>query len=191
MTRFVLRSQVIFSLALLLLVIAVPAVQAGDEKHAEAKVDEGPSVAEQVMGLDAMCAANAEAMAARKAEKSLYDRLGGEEKIHEFVVETVRLHDEREEFKPIMEGVDRQHLIDMVTEFLVVGTGGEGKYTGRGMVEAHKHLALTNAEFLAAGSDLMQAMASTGCGEPETQELVCMFASLRAAVVIESEREVQ
>ena len=149
-----------------------------------------PTTREQVLGLEAMCAENAEAMAARQAEKSLYDRLGGEEKIHEIVVEIVRLHEVNPVVKHTLDGIDEARLIHGVTQFLVAGSGGPTEYTGRNMVDAHSHLKLTNAEFLSAGGDVMQSMKNNGCGEAEIQEVVCVLVSLRDEVVIDADKEV-
>jgi len=169
-----------------LLTMALVATAVADESEKAA-----PTVSEQVLGLEAMCAENSEAMATRQAEKSLYERLGGKEKIHAIVTEVVRLHGVNDDIKHFLDGVDQKHLIDMVTEFLVVGTGGPGEYTGRSMVDSHAYLELTNADFLTAGSDIMQAMNNKECGEAEIQEVICALVSLRDQVVIESEKVVQ
>lgn len=150
--------------------------------------DAEPMPADQARELEAMCAENAEAMAARQAETSLYDRLGGAERIHDIVEEVVRLHGENEAIRHVLDGVDRERLVDGVAQFLAVGSGGPGEYTGRDMESAHAHLQLTNADFVAAGGDVMQAMRTKGCGEEEIQEVVCALVSFRAQVVIESER---
>jgi hemoglobin len=134
---------------------------ADDEEKTEKPA---PTANEQVLGLEAMCAENSEAMGARQSEKSLFERLGGEEKIHAIVAELVRLHGENEQIKRVLEGVDQDHLVKMVTQFLVVGSGGGGEYTGRNMPDAHAHLKLSNADFLAAGGDVMQAMKNEGHG---------------------------
>jgi len=181
--------------AVALLALAAPGFADHHEQdaHAQGHADEHAEAtpAAQVMSLEEMCAANADAMAGRQAEKSLYDRLGGKEKIHEIVVEVIGLHDENEAIKGLMEGVDHAHLIDSVTDFLVAATGGPDEYKGMDMEKAHAHLQLTNADFLAAGGDVMQGMKNKGCGEAEIQELICAFVSLRSQVVIESEREVK
>lgn len=178
----------LFASAVFLTLGMVPLAQAD---HHESEAAEAPSVEEQILGLEAMCAANADAMAQRQAEESLYDRLGGEEKIREIVVEIIRLHDEDESFDRFMGDVDQQKLTDSVTQFLVVGTGGPGEYEGHNMVDAHAHLDLTNADFLAAGGDIMEAMTTKGCGEEEIQEVICTMASMRSMVVIESDKVVQ
>ncbi len=150
-----------------------------------------PTTREQALGLEAMCAENADAIAARQTEKSLYERLGGEDKIHEFVVEIVRLHGINPVIKHTLEGVDEARLIHGVTKFLVAESGGPAEYKGRNMIDAHSHLELTNAEFLAAGGDVMQGMKNSGCGEAEIQEVVCVLVSLRDQVVIDADKEIQ
>ena len=156
--------------------------------QAIAEESAAPTISEQVLGLDAMCAENSAAMAARQSEESLYDRLGGEKKIQEIVAEIVRLHAENEALESVMEGIDQDRLVAGVTQFIVAGTGGPAEYTGRDMVAAHAHLKLTNADFLSAGGDVVQAMKNKGCGEEEIQEIVCTLVSLREYVVIDSDK---
>ena len=160
---------------------AEEAVEAVEEAVQEAELTPDQHVAE----MEAMCAGAAEAMAARQAESSLFDRVGGREGIHAVVVDTVARHQVNDTIVHTMEGVDPDHLIAQVTEFLVVATGGEGDYTGRDMVEAHEHLNLGNLEFLAAGGDLGASMDAAGWGEGEKQELLCAFVGLRSQVVAE------
>lgn len=138
---------------------------------------------EQVAGLEQMCAEAMEAITARQAEASLYDRVGGRDGIHTVVVDTVGRHQVNEPIKHLFEGGNPEHLIAQVTDFLVVATGGEGEYNGMDMVAAHANMGLTNAAFLAAGGDLGAAMESSGWGENESQELLCAFVSLRGDVV--------
>jgi hemoglobin len=161
-------------------------VEVAEEKAApveEAVEEVEPTPDEVVAELEAMCGGDQEAMAARQAETSLYERVGGREGIHTVVADTVARHLVNEQILHLMEGVDTDRLIAHVTDFLVVGTGGEGEYTGRNMVDAHAHLALSNLEFLAAGDDLGAAMAAAGWGENEKQELLCAFVGLRDQVV--------
>ncbi len=167
-----------------LLMFTVTAAALADQHEEEP----APTVVEQILALEAMCAADAEAAAERSAEKSLYERLGGEEGIHAFIAETVRLHNENETIKHLMKGVDSEHLVKMVTQFIVDVTGGTAEYTGSSMVDAHAHMELTNEHFLAAGGDIMQAMKTNGAEETEIHEFICIFVSLRAEVVIESEK---
>ena len=157
------------------------AVEAAEEVEAPVVVELTPD--EKVAGLEQMCTEAMEAITTRQAESSLYDRVGGREGINTVVVDTVGRHQVNEDIKHLLEGVDADHLIAQVTDFLVVATGGEGEYNGQDMVAAHAHMSLTNADFLAAGGDLGAAMESAGWGENESQELLCAFVSLRGDVV--------
>ncbi len=142
-----------------------------------------PSPDENVAGLEQMCAEAQPAMEARQATATLFQRVGGRDGLQAVVADTVRRYVENEQIKHLMEGVDTEHLAAQVTDFLVVGTGGEGEYHGRDMTTAHANMNLTNADFLAAGSDLGAAMDSAHWGEDEKQELLCAFVALRAQVV--------
>lgn len=143
-----------------------------------------PTVAEQIAGMQAMCAETAEARAQRHAEKALYYRLGEYDRIHEFINEVVRLHFENDALDRIMEGVDGETLAKRVTDFTAAGTGGPQTYKGRSMTAAHEHLHLTDADFLVAGGDIVQAMQTMGYGENEINEFVCILVSLKDQVVL-------
>ena len=183
------RFSIFLALALLALILAPLASIAGNHKSKE-KEKVPPTVREQIRSLESMCAENAEARAKADKEKSLYERLGGEEKIRGIVTEIVRLHDKNKDFERFMGDVDQELLIERVTQFLVIGAGGSSHYEGRNMTDAHAHLKLTNADFLSAGGDVMQAMKNKGCEQPEINEVVCMLVSLRSEVVIDSDKNV-
>ena len=181
------KVSVLFLIILLIgLVGCSPAAEEAEETTApsEAAAEEAePRPDEQVAELEAMCAEAAEAMVARQAEASLYDRVGGRDGIHDVVVDTVARHQANDQLSHFMEGVDTENLISHVTDFLVVATGGEGEYTGRSMVDTHADMGLSNVDFLAAGDDLGAAMDGAGWGENEKQELLCAFVGLRSEVV--------
>jgi hemoglobin len=172
----------IVSCALAIGVLAATLVMV-DGAAAQTAAAAEPTADEKVAGLEQMCAQAAEAIAARQKESSLYDRVGGREAIHAVVAGTVERHLVNAAIKHTLEGVDTDNLIKHVTDFLVVATGGQGKYGGRDMHSAHAHLSLTNTDFLAAGGDLGAAMATAGWGESEAQEMLCAFVSLRGEVV--------
>jgi hemoglobin len=146
-----------------------------------------PSVEEQVAGLKQMCADTAEARAQRHAEKPLFQRLGGYEKVHQLTTEVVRLHNENPALTRIMKGVDSERLATSVADFVSTGTGGEARYTGRDMTSAHAHLELTDADFLAAGGDIVKAMQTLGYGQEEIDEFVCILVSMKDLVVLEQD----
>ena len=160
-----------------------PTAQKTTTPEPEVQQVQAPTPDEQVAALDAMCAEAQSAMAARQAENSLFNRVGGRDGISKAVAETVRLHQINEPIKHLMEGVDPDHLTKQVIDFLVLATGGQGEYNGRNMIDAHAHMNMTNAQFLAAGSDLGAGMDFAGWGENEKQELLCAFVGLRPQVV--------
>jgi hemoglobin len=150
-----------------------------------ANPNEAPTVAEQIAGLQQMCADTAEARAQRQADDALYNRLGGYDRIHEFVREVVRLHFENEALDRIMVGVDGEALAKNVADFAASGTGGPQTYSGRSMPDAHARLELTDADFLQAGGDIVKAMQTMGYEQNEIDEFVCILVSLKDQVVFE------
>jgi hemoglobin len=162
-------------MAVIMIVGAVVAL-AGDEK--------APTVAEQMAGLQKMCAESATARAERHEAKPLFERLGGYDKVHAMVEEVIRLHGENDQIKRTMEGVDEAKLADHLTDFISAGTGGNAEYKGRNMYDSHAHLELTDADFLAAGGDIIQAMNSMDYGQDEIDEFVCILVSMKDLVVL-------
>jgi len=157
------------------LVFGVPAALAGDEA--------APTVDEQMAGLVGMCENTASDRAARQEKESLYDRLGGYDKILALTKEIVRLHSVNEDFRLMMTYVDHEHLAKQVADFASAGTGGDATYNGRDMVEAHKHMQMTQADFLSAGGDVIQAMKNMDYGQNEIDEFVCILVSMKDMVI--------
>ena len=171
---FVLIMMALVLVALPVLAIAGDHPAKGSDHPAKASTGDHPAKAsadDQMKGLVGMCQESADAMAERQAAKSLYDRLGGYDKILELTNEIVRLHQINPDFRLMMGYVDGDHLAKQVADFMAAGTGGTEKYTGRNMVDAHSHMKMTNADFLSAGGDVMKAMKNLGYGEEETNEV--------------------
>ena len=144
-----------------------------------------PTVAEQMAGLQTMCADSEQARAGRQAENALYNRLGGYDRIHQLTREVVRLHKQNDAIQHMFEHVDSEHLAKSVADFVASGTGGPQSYTGRPMPAVHARLELTDADFLSAGGDIVTAMQSMGYGQDEIDEVVCILVSLKDQVVLE------
>jgi len=145
---------------------------------------EAPTVEEQMAGLQAMCSQTATARGERHAAKPLYERLGGTEKIEKLVREIIRLHSVNEQIKHTLENVDQENLAKHLVDFISAGTGGTAEYTGRSMPASHAHLKLTDADFLAAGGDVIKAMQTLGHGQEEIDEFICILVSLKDQVVL-------
>jgi len=182
------RGSMLAVLGIALALLAPSAV--ADDAMPRKEHKEAPSVSEQVRSLESMCAVNADATKKLNAKESLYERLGGGDGIRAMVTEIVRLHARNKDFERFMGDIDQDRLIENVTQFLILGAGGPGEYKGRNMVDAHTHLKLTNADFLSAGSDVVQAMKSKGYQEREINEVICLLVSFREAVVVDSDKKV-
>lgn len=167
----------------LLTMLAVGAAGAAEQPESRGDNDAKPDAAEQVAQLKAKCRDAAEEIERRQAENSLYERLGGRKKIRALTGEIVRLHLENEKIDHIFNNVDTTRLAEQVADFMVVGYGGEGEYNGRDMTTAHAHLGITDAHFLAAGSDIKTALGNFGYGEQVTQEVICSLMPFHEEVV--------
>ncbi len=166
------------------------AVFASEAKGSDAKTEEkAPTVQDQIHALEAMCEASAEARAKRHEETSLYDRLGKDEGMHAFTKELVRLHLQNPAIKHMFEGLDNDKVAAHVAQFMISGLGGPAVYEGPSLTESHKNMNLTNADFLAAGGDVVQAMKNLGYGQNEIDEVICTLVALRPQVVLEDEQE--
>ena len=175
----------LLSFVLILAIGSSAALFAGEAKAKEAKsTAEGSNPDTQVMALESMCAETSEARAGRQSQKSLYERLGKEKGIHNLTREVVRLHLKNDDIKHLLDGVDSDKLADGVALFLISGTGGPSVYDGPSLTDSHRHMNLTNADFMSAGGDIIQAMKNLGYGQNEIDELVCAFVGLRGMVVL-------
>ena len=145
-----------------------------------------PSDADQVAGLQKMCADNGPAIGKRQLERSLFERLGKESKIQILAEKILAAHSKNTKIGRLFVKVKKEAFVKNVTDFLVVGTGGKADYKGRDMASAHKDLKITSGDFLSAGGDVKQAMTEMGYGENEIQEVVCALTSFVPVVVVQN-----
>src|SRR5205085_8914630 len=92
------------------------------------------------------------------AQKSLYDRLGGQPAI-EAVVKNFAgrvLADTRVNKKFAHSNADR--LVKNLTDFVCNATGGPCKYEGLSMKKSHKNMGVTKGEFDALVGDLVATL---------------------------------
>jgi hypothetical protein len=147
------------------------------------RCEEAPTPTEIIASMQAGCAESAAARAERQVQKPLYERLGSYDRILALTTEVVRRHEVNEPIKHTLDGVDRKMLARHVADFVAAGTGGTTTYTGRSLQDSHVHLDLTDADFLAAGSDIMAAMQTMDYGQNEIDEFMCILVSLKDQVV--------
>lgn len=144
-----------------------------------------PTEAAQVAGIQKMCADSSAAMSERKAQKSLYERLGKRKKIKVLSQNILAAHSKNEKIGHMFKHVKKTEFVKNVTDFLVAGTGGKAEYQGKDMAAAHKQFKITNGDFLSAGGDVQAVMKNMKYAENEIQEVVCSLAAFIPVVVVQ------
>ena len=152
-----------------------------------AKAAEKKSPVEEIRGMESGCGATAAERQKRQAEKPLFVRLGGEEKILAFTREIVRLHRQNPEIGHYFAKSDPEVAAKHAAEFITTGTGGPAVYKGPDLRTTHARMGITNRDFVVAGKDIVQAMTNLGYGPNEIDEMVCTLVSLRDQVVREDQ----
>lgn len=129
----------------------------------------------------------AQKAAKKAAEKSLYERLGGEAAITAVVDDFVgrAAGDPKVNFfrDGKFKNLDVAHLKKMLVEFIGSATGGPQKYTGRDMKTTHKGMKITDAEFDAIAADLAASLDKFNVPEKEKNELLTIVGSTRKDIV--------
>jgi hemoglobin len=124
------------------------------------------------------------------ARPSLYDRLGGVYNIAPVVDDLIDrvMSDQRLNANPRVD--EAHHRVSaagfkyFVTEMLCQAAGGPQQYSGRSMGDSHRHLMITNQEWLAFMDDLQQTLQKVGVPHPEQDEVKAIVESTREAIVI-------
>jgi len=121
---------------------------------------------------------------------SLYDRLGGVYNIAP-VVDNLIDHvviDPRLNANPSVD--EAHHRVSaagfkyFVTEMLCEAAGGPQRYSGRPMGDSHRHLMITEEEWLAFMDDLQQTLDKFGVPQPEQDEIKAIVESTHEAIVV-------
>lgn len=116
-------------------------------------------------------------------EKSLFDRLGGLDAIkavvHEFTTNVGA--DKRINKRFAKSDIPKleKTLVDQVCE----ATGGPCKYAGKNMVEAHKGMKISEAEFTALVEDLVKALDKFKVPAKEKNELLGALGGMKGDIV--------
>lgn len=115
---------------------------------------------------------------------SLYERLGGEERIKQLATDILDNHYRNPLIRSRFEKVsDRAALERHSVEFLCAGSGGPQTYTGKDLMSAHKGMNVSEQELIAAVDDIVAAMTKNGYDQAEKNEVVAILYSLKGDVV--------
>jgi hemoglobin len=126
---------------------------------------------------------------------ALYDRLGGVYNIATVVDDLIDriMVDPRLNANPRVD--EAHHRVSaagfkyFVTEMLCEAAGGPQHYSGRPMGDSHRHLMITDEEWLAFRDDLQQTLDKFAVPQPEQNEIKAIVESTREAIVVEPLQE--
>ena len=116
-------------------------------------------------------------------ETTLYERLGGESKIQMIAGDIFDFHRRNDAVKARYLDSDRETVVQLVKEFICVGTGGPQEYTGRSMLDTHRGMNISEQEYLAVIDDIMAALEKNEVGEQETNEVLRIAYSLKGEIL--------
>ena len=126
---------------------------------------------------------------------SLYDRLGGVYNIAVVVDDFIDrvMGDPRLNANPRVDEahhrVSPQGFKYYVTEMLCWAAGGPQTYSGRTMGDTHRHLMITDEEWVAFMEDLQQSLDKFEVPQPEQDEVRAIVESTKEAIVVEPLQE--
>ena len=126
---------------------------------------------------------------------SLYDRLGGVYNISVVVDDFIDrvMGDPRLNANPRVDEahhrVSPQGFKYYVTEQLCEAAGGPQRYSGRTMGDTHRHLMITDEEWVAFMDDLQQSLDRFEVPQPEQDEVKAIVESTKEAIVVEPLQE--
>src|SRR5881296_2858102 len=133
-----------------------------------------------------------EAVMATQDSPNLYERLGGVYSIATVVDNLIDrvMADPRLNANPLVD--EAHHRVPpagfkyLVTEMVCWATGGPQKYTGKSMVESHRHLKITAEEWDAFLDDFQQTLDKFNVPAEEQAELKAIVNSTRSDIVVDS-----
>lgn len=122
------------------------------------------------------------------AQKSLYERLGGQPAVAAVVddfVANVAADNRINHFFTSAAGdpEEMKHFKQMLNDQICEATGGGCKYTGKSMPDAHKGMAITDADFTALVEDLKKSLDKLHVGDQEQNELLTALGGLKGDIV--------
>ncbi|HVK32874.1 MAG TPA: group 1 truncated hemoglobin [Burkholderiaceae bacterium] len=115
--------------------------------------------------------------------QSLYQRLGGAERIAVIVDDLVDRHAVNPVLAPRFRGKDLARLKALATQFFCMGSGGPQAYEGRDLRTAHAGMNINEQELVATIDDAVAALQGHGVGAGEVNEVVAILYSLKGEVL--------
>jgi hemoglobin len=120
---------------------------------------------------------------ATSKQKSLYERLGGQQAIVAVVDDFVANVAADKRINRFFANTDAKRLKRLLVEQICAGTGGPCKYTGRDMKTTHRGMGVANADFDALVEDLARSLNKLKVPAREQKELVAILLPMRGDIV--------
>jgi len=117
------------------------------------------------------------------SEASLYDRLGGGDKLKTIVADVWVNHTSNPKIKNRYVNSDGEEVKRLVWEFFCSGIGGPQEYTGKDMLATHTGMNINDEEFVAVCDDVLNALDKNTVGQKEKDEVLCILYSMKADIV--------
>lgn len=119
---------------------------------------------------------------------TLYDRLGAADGIAALVDDIVDAHLNnpviQARFQPLAEDPARfEQAKGHLRKFLGAGTGGPEAYEGRDMVEAHRGMNVSAAEYMAAMDDIMNTLEAHKVDEQSRKDVLFIAYSIKGEIM--------
>jgi hemoglobin len=114
---------------------------------------------------------------------TLYQRLGGAERIAAIIEDAIDRHAVNPALAPRFRGKDLPALKQLGMQFFCAGAGGPQKYEGRDMRTAHAGMNISEQEFLATIDDIVAAMNAQSVAQAEVNEVIGILYSLKGEVL--------
>jgi hemoglobin len=120
--------------------------------------------------------------------QSLYERLGGTAGIEALVDDIVAAHMQNPvinaRFRPYLEApekltVTKGHLC----AFLEAGCGGRNAYTGRSMIDTHRGMNISEAEYIAVLDDILKTLETHGVDAGTRNEILAIAYGLKGEIL--------
>ena len=118
-----------------------------------------------------------------QATATLYDRLGGAERLRSLVTQIVDAHLANPTIQVRFSPFDRGQMVEGAFRFFAQAMGGPAGYAGRGLVETHRGMNIAEQEFVAATDDVLAVLARNGVGAQEQMEILAAFFAMKGEVL--------
>lgn len=120
--------------------------------------------------------------------RTLYERLGGAEGIAKIVDDIVEAHLNnptiKARFLPYLDKPERVAEIKKHNrDFFGAGSGGPETYAGRSMLETHRGMNISEAEYLAVMDDIISVLEKHGVEESARKDVLAITFGIKGEII--------